>query len=369
MKTKTLISLFATALFAAACVTQTPTGRTAVPFVREIISDRSSPEYEMLSAYSRPDTRGDIYFIGPAESCTRIVGTMLAQDNLDNIDGVAGEDDLKDFAGETIACIVDTLSYTYPQLVSERKEYIVRERAVRMVLSAVDTTCHLSPYDLEGMGRKLPAKMVVLADPTLAQFGKFDIDTLFSSTGCGIPLICPIDVMFDDVFETAGDRAVRVGLICEPCFAELNSFQARFKKAMARHGNEGSRCIVLPTRTEGGVMKSFLDDFMAGHYAFQLDYIVVDDNTLDVNDLKSELASLISVMNEESMTYSRCIASEFRVLDPATSVSRRCYQILRKDNLFTHNISQPQVSLYYPALNPNEDDDSIILIPGTYVQN
>lgn len=370
MKTRTLILILATTLLATACVPKTPLGRNTVPFVREILSDKSSPVYEMLSEYSRPNSLGDIYFIGPEESCSKIVGAMLTQDNLDNVDGVEGDDGLKDFAGETLACIVDTLSYTYPQLVSERKEYVVRERAVRMALAAVDTTCHLSPYDLEGMGKKLPAKMIVLADPTLAQYGKFDIDTLFSTAGCGIPVVTPLDVMFDEVFDQAGNQPVRVGLICEPRFAESYSFQARFTKAMRRHGNEGSKCIVLPTRDdEGGVMKSFLDDFMAGHYAFQLDFIVIDDITLDVNELKSELASLISVMNEESMTYSRCIASEFSVLDPASSVSRKCYQILRKDNLFTHNIAQPQVSLYYPALNPNEENDSIILIPGTYVQN
>lgn len=369
MKTRTSISILTTVLIVVACVPQTPTGRNTVPFVREILSDKSSPEFDLLASYSRPDTQGDIYFIGPTESCTRIVGAMLNQDNLDNIDGVAGDDGLKDFAGETLACIVDTLSYTYPQLVADRKEYVVRERAVRLALAAVDTTCHLSPYDLEGMGSKLPAKMIVLADPTFAQYGKFDIDTLFSTTGCGIPVISPLDAMFDEVFETAGTRPVRVGLICEPRFAESYTYQARFTKAMRRHGNEGSKCIVLPTRSEGGVMKSFLDDFMAGHFAFQLDFIVIDDITLNVDELKSELASLISVMNEESMTYSRCIASEFSVLDPASSVSRRCYQILRKDNLFTHNIAKPQVSLYFPALNPNEENDSIILIPGTYVQN
>lgn len=369
MNLRTVISIAAAALLAAACVTQTPAGRNTVPFVREILSDRSSPEYDLLSLHSRPDSQGEIYFIGPAESCSKIVGAMLAQDNLDNIDGVAGDDGLEDYAGETFTCIVDSLSYTYPQLVAERKEYIVRERAVRMALAALDTACHLSPYDLEGMGTKLPAKMIVLADPTFAQYGKFDIDTLFRTAGCGIPVIAPLDVMFDEVFESAGSRPVRVGLICEPRFAESYAYQARFNKAMRRHDNEGSRCIVLPTRNEGGVMKSFLDDFMAGHYAFQLDYIVIDDITLNINDLKAELASLISVMNEESMTYSRCIASEFSIIDPASSVSHRCYQILRKDNLFTHNIAKPQSSLYFPALNPNEEDDSIILIPGTYVQN
>ena len=42
---------------------------------------------------------------------------------------------------------------------------------------------------------------------------------------------------------------------------------------------------------------------------------------------------------------------------------------MRENNLFTHNIAQPQVSIYRPVRKPESDDESIILIPGSYVQN
>lgn len=369
MKAGLAISILSLVLTASACRMQEPASRKTVPIVRELLSDRFSSTYQLLASYEKPDPMGDIYLFGPEEACSKIVDAMLSQDVKDNIDGSGLQDGLADYAGETFSCIADSMSFHFPQLIAERKEYLVRERAVRMALAAIDTTCHLSPYDLDGMGKKLPGKMIILADPILSQYGKFDIDTLFRSTGCMIPVLSPLDAMFDELFEIAGTRAVKAGLICEPRFAGSSVFQSRFSKSMQSHGNSGSECVVIPSRRDDGIMKSFLDDFMAEYPSQQLDFIVVDDITLDVDELKAELASLISVMNEESMIYSRCIAPEIVVLDSASSVSEKCYQTLREGNLFTHNIAKPQIAVYTPAINPNAEDDSIILIPGIYVQD
>ena len=366
---KSGIFLSLAAALVCSCTGKAPAGDGIVPLVREILSDRTSPEHGLLSSFSEPDPVGEIFIIGPEEGCLSIAEAMFALDQRDNVDAKPGEDGLKDFAGETMACIIDTMSYSYPELISERKEYTVRERVVRMCLSAIDTVGHLSPYDIDGMASKAPAKVIVLADPLVACYGKADVDTLLHASGCGIPALSPLDVMFDDLFESAAGRQVKAGIICEPRFAGSGAYLSRFESAMRRHGAEGSGCVVLPGRGKEGVVKAFLDDYMAAGGEQPLDFIVVDDPTLNMQTLKSELAGLISIMNEESMVYGRFIAPDFSFIDPASSVSRKCYDILRKSNLFTHNIAQPQIVTYAVAPSPNADDGSILLIPGTYVQN
>ena len=100
-----------------------------------------------------------------------------------------------------------------------------------------------------------------------------------------------------------------------------------------------------------------------------LDAVVVDDYGLDVDSLKSELADMISVMNESSMTYGRFLARDFVLMDVFGEVSSACHSILRERNLFTHDISQVQTVSYTPVDLPDSDDGSILLIPVSYVQN
>ena len=69
------------------------------------------------------------------------------------------------------------------------------------------------------------------------------------------------------------------------------------------------------------------------------------------------------------MTYGRMISRNFVFLNTFDTVAESCYSLLRENNLFTHNIAKPQVSIYRPVRKPESDDGSIILIPGSYVQN
>ena len=97
--------------------------------------------------------------------------------------------------------------------------------------------------------------------------------------------------------------------------------------------------------------------------------MLVDDISLDIRTLKFELADLLSILNESSMTYGRMIADNFLLLDSFNTVADFLYSYLRSNNLFTHNISKPQVVTYLPIPKPETEDGSIILIPSSYVQN
>ena len=97
--------------------------------------------------------------------------------------------------------------------------------------------------------------------------------------------------------------------------------------------------------------------------------MLIDDLSVNPDSLKFELAEIVSVMNESSMTYGRLIPRDFFFLNAFEEVADCAHDFLRDHNLFTHNIAMPRISVYRPAKHPDADDGSIILIPGSYVQN
>lgn len=362
-----LLSLLA--LVAVSCKPGEQEGRKTVPLVREILSDKDSP-YNCLVSGRAANPSDDICVIGSEAACTVISDAILTLDERDNVDGKMFSDGLLDFSGETVSCIIDSNSRDYPQIISRHENVSLREGAVRLALAALDTTYHLSPYDISGRGGKVPAKVLVLTDPHFIQHAAFDIDTLFKATGCGIPVISTLDVMFDEVFAAAAGKSVNVGVLCDSANVNSVSYNALFNAAMNRNGAKNSGCVVIPARgNDKGTMLDFLDDFIETGIELPLDFIVVDSYSVDIDEMKADLATAVSVMNEESMTYGKLISEEFAFIDPAGSICRRCYELLRGENLFTHNISKPQTVAYYSAARPGAEDNSIILISGAYVQN
>ena len=117
------------------------------------------------------------------------------------------------------------------------------------------------------------------------------------------------------------------------------------------------------------LLHRFLQRYIAEGNTRPLDAILIDDLAVRPDSLKNELADIVSVMNESSMTFGRLISRNFVFLDTFDSVADYCYALLRENNLFTHNIAKPQVSIYRPVRKPESGDRSIILIPGSYVQN
>ena len=362
-----LLSLLA--LAAVSCKPGEQEGRKTVPLVRNILSDKDSP-YNVLVSRRSANPSDDICIIGSEEACITISDAMLNLDERDNVDGKLYSDGLLDYSGETVSCIIDSDSKDYPQALSRHEDVSLREGAVRLALSALDTTYHLSPYDISGRDGKVPAKVIVLTDPHLIQHARFDIDTLFRATECGIPVISSLDAMFDDVFAAAAGRSVNVGILCDSANVNSVSYNALFNAAMNRNGAKNSGCVVIPARgRDKGTKLDFLDDFIETGIELPLDFIIIDSYSVDIAEMKADLATAVSVMNEESMTYGKLISENFAFVDPAVSVCRRCYDLLRSENLFTHNISKPQAVTYYSAARPGAEDDSIILISGTYVQN
>lgn len=344
---------------AVSCTMRTEAGEDILPLVASILQDRDGREMSMLQATADPDPDGDIYIIGDEEHALHLAYYMANCDLHDNVDGSAGPDGLPDFAGETISCIVDSSS-VLPS----------RESVVRCVLEAVDTVFHITPYDVEGIGRKTPAKLLILAGPQYAMMSSRDIDTLLTASGSGIRFISSSDDVFGVLAgERSGDR-FSLGLVAGGKYASPELYGDSFLAACSRAGIREPKLNVTPsssTDTDSLVL-SLLDSYIDAGNDDALDALLADECNVDVNDLKMSLSSLISLTNERSVKYGRFISQDFRIAGMEGIVTSLCYDALRKGNLFTHNIVKPQISLYYATPEP-DGGSGLYLVPGLYVQN
>ncbi len=340
--------------------------RPTIPYVRGILASRNGPEMALLKRCATPGVGDDITLIGPPAVCDRFSERFSLYDRRDNVDGRYCSDGLPDFAGESLVCIADDSLGVVPS--DSLGVAMLRERTVREVLCALDTALHISPYDLEGLGSKKSSKMIVLAGANLSRYGLFDADTLLRSSLCGIPLLSPLELALDKVMRSQR-RLLNVGILYDGSVSSAEVYKAVFSAKAAETGHAGSLCFAMPAGGGEGLMRSLVSSYLATGHGGALDAVIVDDLSADVEELKNELAGMLSIMNESSMTYGRLISRDFIVVDSFEETARTIYDMLRKDNLFTHNIAKPQVVNCRPVPKPEASDASIILIPGSYVQN
>ncbi len=340
--------------------------RPTIPYVRTILASKNGPELAVLKRCAAPCVTDDISVIGPVGVCERFSERFVLYDRRDNVDGRYSSDGLPDFAGESLVCIEDDVLAAVPSDSAGIAD--LREKTVREVLCALDTALHISPYDLEGLSSKKSSKMIVLAGANISRYGLFDADTLFRSSGCGITLFSPLNLALDKVLASER-RLLNVGIIYDSSVSSGEIYQEIFALRAAETGHAGSLCYAMPSEGCDSLMHSLVRSYLETGHGSALDAVIVDDLSVDVESLKNELAGMVSIMNESSMTYGRLISKDFTVVDSFDETAVALYEMLRKHNLFTHNIAKPQVVTCKPVAKPEAGDASIILIPGSYVQN
>ncbi|HBH21781.1 MAG TPA: hypothetical protein DDX33_07565 [Rikenellaceae bacterium] len=346
------------------CERKLQSSRQTIGLVSDILDGKYPEELSTISYASSPVRSGEIYLLGSTYYCSAFADRFEVFDKRDNVDGSRRPDMLPDFAGETLASISDDSVFGDDSL----GRIQMRERVVRLALAALDTVTHISPYDLDGLRYKAPSKMIVLGEPSFAEFGGFDLDTLFRSTNCDVPIISPVDLMLKQVFEANKSRSVNLGIIANTERVSASVYASRFREAASRYCSNGAKCVIVNSFGRDSLIHRLIGQYSKDNTA-PLDAIIVDDISLDIPLLKSELADIISILNEDSITLGKMIADGFLMLDSFDTAASACYDILRSNNLFTHNISLPQLVTYLPVSKPESDDRSIILIPGSYVQN
>ena len=97
--------------------------------------------------------------------------------------------------------------------------------------------------------------------------------------------------------------------------------------------------------------------------------LIARELKIDISEVKVRLADVVSVMNASYITYGQSFADDVKMIDVVEECASYCYDLLRSENLFTHNISLPQAKMYRVHNTSNVLDSAIVLIPELYVQN
>lgn len=365
---------------AISCTPQVEVSPNAIPYVRQILSDQSGPEMAVLSASNSINSSDNIFLIGSAERCRALSERFLTSDEHDNVDGKFVPDMLPDFSGENISSIYDGYNSPYKKFLENGTEESLKEISVKNAIMALDTVCHVSPYDKVGLGYKKRAKIIVLTSPYNACYGYFDVDTLFRSAGCVVPVICPVSALIENVFDNHAGNLM-VGVVARKDEVESGIYARLVDEIAAKKGREGAECVTfavespvyIETVTEEGdtlsvvdmhkfenALLQFMDNYIAAGYEKPLDALVIDDFTIDFKEMKETLSHITSVMSEESLTYNHLFAKDFELLDVTRSVMEECYRVLRENCSFSHKIKYPTWNAYLTVKNPESDEFMLI---------
>lgn len=360
-----LIALsFAVLTVLPSCRQEAEKGRDTIPFVKAVVSDTDGPEHSMLSGMSKVPSSGDIYVIGSAESCKLMGQKFIECDVIENARGRQWSDDLKDFAGETFSCICDQTFAPYKAFYDSFGSDCLREAAVRLALSSLSPKCSVSIFDVDGNLSKTPAKMIILADPWLVEYGKFDIDTLFTMTSCGVPVISPEDLGFEALLG-GGKKYFNIGILGDSLYVGKGLYPAMFCTKTSHYDVVGARMFEAASVTLAG----FLDSYAEAGNTEPLDALLVDDWNTDVAAMKTELAGIRDFSREESMKYGKFLSPDFVIFSVPDITMSACYRLLRERGMFTHRIAQPQVRNFVARPRPDGAEMQFLLIPSDNVQD
>ena len=351
----------------ASCARPAPPGKDTIEFVKNIASNTESPEYQLLNGFSKIPVYGNVCIIGPEESNAKLCADFIGCDLFENARGRKWSDGLRDFAGEFFSCMDDATFTPYGKYAEELGTQALREAGVRLALAALSDRCSVSMYDPDGNRSKTPGKAIILSDPWLRQYGKFDIDTLFALTSCAVPVISPQDLMFDAVFA-GGQKRLNIGLLCDSCNLVSGIYGEIYAEKIAEHGISGSHLFQAADNAGDFSLSAFLDAYLDSGGSAPLEALLVDCLSPDLAAMNAELEAMRDFSREEYMRYGKLVSPSFVILDSSVLTREYCYALLREKNLFTHRIAQP-VFDKYEVIPYKGDGPAFLLIPSGNVQN
>ena len=316
--------------------------RDTIPYVKQIAVDTTGT-FALVSTYRTAGTKGSIAVIGEPEDAARLASFLLAADHVDNIDGKARPDRLPDFAGESFDILLDLYNAPYLRLAASSPDSL-REVAVRNAVIAVDTVAYSNALDPNSRLVTSRAKVFVLANSLLSEYGQFDVDTLFKMAGREPLILTPVEAMLCTAAD-AGYKRVAVWAPAESRSAYENA---------ARTWTPQMDVTVVST-TGNGVLRPAFRDVLRMYRSLKpgtnLDAVLLDSFTADLEELGAEVEHIHRQITEEDMAFDRILMPHFRFIEPNASLTAALYRLLREKNLFTHDIAYPTVRYYQTEEN------------------
>ena len=336
------ILFLGTCLLLAACHERQAPVRDTIPYVKQLAVDTAGT-YSLLESYRSAGTAGSIAVIGEPDAAWRLATRFLAADEVDNIDGKARPDRLPDFAGESFDILMDEYNAPYTRMAASSPDSL-REIAVRNAVMSIDSVAYSNALDPMSRLRKSRAKVFVLANSLLAEYGQFDIDTLFKMAGREALILTPVETML----ETAAKAGCRSVAVWAP--QEARSAYEHAAKALTPQME-----VTVVSTTGNGMLRPAFRDMLRIFRSLKpkatLDAVLLDSFTANLDELVAEQEHIHRQITEEDMSFDRILTPRFQFIEPNACLTSALYRLLRERNLFTHDIAYPSVRYYQTEEN------------------
>lgn len=347
-----MVKLSKVALGALVAVCITSCGQTVVndghigSYAMRLLEDTTSVEYGIIARSVKADVYGSIVLAGEPILSLQLGNYLMSCDNFNNIDGKTNPDGLPDFSGELICPLLDMFNDQYYKLVDSTCDKI-SEVTIKNFVSALDNTCHLNAFDTEKAQKKTPAKLVVLSSLYSSAYAYDDIDTLRVLSSSKVNVVSPIHSVLSDALA-GRNTSCNIGLwvnnpddikLYETVLASLDKHRAGLNDSITLI----DEVKLLDTRES---FLSFLGRYIQEPSAKPLDVIVIDNYFVDLKELESCISDIMSVEEDEYITFHGILGKNLKVVELRQSVAAACFRHLRGNNAFTHNIEFPKSKIY-----------------------
>ena len=342
IRMKHILTVLALLVAFASCNERPTVVRDTIPYVKQLAADTTG-SFRLVHTYRTAGTKGSIAVIGEPESAVQLGSALLSADMVDNIDGRIAPDRLPDFAGETFDILMDLYNAPYIRLAASSPDSL-REVAVRNAVIAVDSVAFSNASDPRSRLTKTRAKVFVLANSLLSEYGKFDVDTLFKMAGREAIILTPVEAMLLEA-RRSGCKSVAVWAPAEARSAYENAAK-RLTPQMD---------VTVVSTTGNGILRPAFRDMLGIYRSLKpngsLDAVLLDSFTASVDELNAEKEHIHRQITEQDMAFDRILTPHFRFIEPTVALTGALYRLLRERNLFTHDIAYPSVRYYQTEEN------------------
>ena len=316
--------------------------RDTIPYVKQLAVDTTGT-FQLISTYRTAGTKGSIAVIGEPEVAVQLAAVLRQADQVDNIDGLPKPDRLPDFAGESFDILLDEYNAPYLRMAASSPDSLT-EVAVRNAVIAVDSVAYSNALDPRSRLAKNRAKVFVLANSLLAEYGQFDIDTLFKMAGREAVILTPVEAMLEEAAKS-GYKSVAVWAPAEARSAYENAAKAL----------QPQLDVTVVSTMGNGLLRPAFRDMLRIYRTLKpgsnLDAVLLDSFTANLEELSAEKEHIHRQITEEDMAFDRILMPHFRFIEPNAAMTGALYRLLREKNLFTHDIAYPTVRYYQTEEN------------------
>ena len=327
--------------------------RPAIALVQSIVEDTTGIRGIVEN---KRGAEGAIALIGDPADVAVLSRRFLTEDRVDNVDGRHKPDSLPDFAGETFQAILDAFNAPYSHFLGEGcSTDSLREIAVTNALSAWDTTSFRASTGGRAKLRKASAKILIYTSSLQKEFGLFDVDTLLQLTGGQCTLLNPVDVLLQKV---KADGARNIAVWAPQAVKDARIWEKAF-------GRRADATLSVHTPAPAVDIRNRFRDVLRQYQVtgLPLDALILDGYDMDENLIRAEIRLIRLGGTDEDQAFGEMLSKDFRIYNPADALLESTYELLRKENLFTHQIAWPQVK--YFETQENEAGEVVLVEVGS----